>query len=372
MLTSLLGIRLILWMGSPVPKPAPYDVMSSLANVEVINDMDTGDGFQITFTLGKGKDAEYSLLKNGSLEPFSQVVIGVLMGASPEALINGVITHHEVSPSNDPGMSTLTVMGKDVSIMLDLEERNEKYENQPDSLIATQLIMKYAKYGLVPQITPTTDVPIMIQRIPRQNETDLKFVQRLARRNGFVFYIEPATLGISTVYWGPETRTGVPQPALTMNMGAATNVSTLRFSNDSLAPVEASGNFVEPVTKTSIPVPQLPSLRVPPLASSSAPAKRRVLMRNTANQNPAQAAASALSAVSRAPEPVKGEGELDSVRYGSVLRARRPIGLRGAGLSYNGNYYVKRVRHIITRGSYKQQFTLSREGTGTLLPVVRP
>ena len=370
MLTSLLGIRLILWMGSPIPTPAPYEVMSALSSVEVINDMDTGDGFQITFALGKGKDAEYGLLKNGALEPFSQVVIGVLMGASPEALINGVITHHQVNPSNDPGMSTLTVTGKDVSIMLDLEEKNEKYENQPDFLIATQQIMKYAQYGLLPQITPTTDVPIMIQRIPRQNETDLKFIRRLAKRNGFVFYMEPATLGVSTAYWGPETRTDMPQPALTMNMGAATNVTTLKFSNDSLAPVTASGDFVEPVTKMSIPIPELPSLRVPPLARSSAPAKRKVLMRNTANQNPAQAASSALSAVSQAPEPIKGEGELDSVRYGSVLRARKPVGLRGAGTSYDGNYYVKRVRHLIAKGSYKQQFTLSREGTGSLLPAV--
>lgn len=372
MLTSLLGIRLILWMGSPVPRPAPYEVMSSLLQVEVTNNIETGDGFQITLSLGKGKDPDYGLLKSSALEPFSQVVIGVIMGAMPQALINGVITHRQIAPSNEPGSSTLTLTGKDVSLMLDLEEKNEMYENQPDFLIATGVIAKYAKYGLIPSVTPTTDVPLVVQRVPRQNETDLKLLQKLARRNGFIFYVEPATMGVSTAYFGPESRVGLPQPALTMNMGSATNVTDLHFSNDSLAPVAASGNFVEPVTKMRIPIPQLPSLKIPPLATSSAPPRRRVLIRNTANQNPAQAAASALSTSARAPDPVTGEGELDSVLYGSVLRARKLVGLRGAGVSYDGNYYVKNVKHIITIGSYKQQFSLSREGTGTLLPVVRP
>jgi hypothetical protein len=33
---------------------------------------------------------------------------------------------------------------------------------------------------------------------------------------------------------------------------------------------------------------------------------------------------------------------------------------------------VRSVKHAIARDSYTQQFTISREGTGSLLPVVRP
>ena len=35
-------------------------------------------------------------------------------------------------------------------------------------------------------------------------------------------------------------------------------------------------------------------------------------------------------------------------------------------------YDVKSVTHNIRKGEYKQRFTLSREGTGTLTPLVRP
>jgi hypothetical protein len=257
MLASTLGIRLILLVGGTVPLPASYAVTSALSSLHVTNDSESGDGFQMTFTLGKDRVVDYGLL-DGTLNPFNRVIIGVLIGVLPEVLIDGIITHHQVTPSNEPGMSTLTVTGKDVSVMLDLEEKNEKFENQPDSVIAMRLIGQYAQYGLIPQATPTLDIPLMIDRIPRQQETDLRFIQRLARRNGYVFYIEPLTFGVNTAYWGPENRLGLPQPALTLNMGHVTNLTSLNFSHDAMAPVSTEGSIVEPITKTNIPIPALP------------------------------------------------------------------------------------------------------------------
>jgi hypothetical protein len=371
-LTSQLGIRLILLIGKAIPLPAPYNVSSSLTSVEVTNDAEQGDGFQMTFTMSKDLVIDYSLLLSGMLDPFTRVVIGVLIGAIPQVLIDGVITHHQVAPSSDPGMSTLTVTGKDVTTMLDLQEKNASYENQPDFLIVLQLIAQYALYGLVPVVTPTTDIPIMLDRIPRQHETDLKFIQRLAQKNGYVFYIEPLTIGANTAYWGPENRASVPQSALTMNMGTMTNVKSLHFSQDALAPVGTTGTFVEPITKISIPIPALPSLRVPPLVPFPTQARRTVLLRDTANQNPGQAATAAVAAETRAPDSVTGEGELNTIYYGNVLRARRLVGVRGVGFSYDGLYYVRRVTHTLSRGEYTQKFTVSREGTGALLPAVIP
>lgn len=372
MLTSQLGIRMIVLLGQAVPLPAPRELLEAVSNVQVTNDAQSGDGFQVTFMLSKNQPADYSLLQSGALNPSTRIIIGVLLGVTPEVLIDGIITHHQHAPSDEPGRSTLTVTGKDVSVMLDLEEKNDEHPNQPDFLIATKLIASYAKYGLVPTVTPTTDVPIMIQRVPRQHETDLTFIQRMAQRNGFVFYIEPLTFGVNTAYWGPENRLGIPQPRLTLGQGSSGNLKSLHFTQDALAPVGTSGTFVEPITKTAIPIPPLPSLRVPPLALSPTAALRTVLMRDTANQNPAQAATSALAQATNAPDSVSGTGEIDAIRYGHVLRARKLVNIRGAGWAYDGTYYVKSVTHNITRGDYKQSFAVSREGTGALLPVVAP
>lgn len=372
MLIGSLGIRLIMWLGPTVPLPPPPGLLAALTDVTVTNDADGDDGFQLTLMVGKNDLLDYGLLTSGTFDPMTRVVIGVLMGVTPEVLLDGVVTHQQLQPSNEPGRSTLTVTGKGLTQVLDLDERNDKYENQPDFLIFTRLIARYASYGLVPQPTPTTDVPIMLQRIPRQHETDLQFIRRLAERNGFVFYVEPVTFGVNRAYFGPEIRTTAPQSALTMNMGFRTNIDTLNFTNDALAPVGTRGTFVDPIFKFPIPIPQLPSLRIPPLSRSPASAQRTVQLRESANENPARAATSAVATVTRAPEAVTATGEVDSVRYGKVLRARKLVGVRGVGTSYDGFYFVRRVTHTLRPGEYRQSFTLSRDGTGALLPVVVP
>jgi hypothetical protein len=370
-LTSQLGIRLVIWMGAPVLTPAPYEVVDALQSVEVTNDSESGDGFQLAFLVQKDRKLDYGLLTNSALKPGNRVAIGVLMGVVPEVLIDGIIEHHQVQTDPSAG-ATLTVTGKDVTSVLDLEEKPGSYPNQPDWLIVTSILLGYPQYGLLPDVRPTTDVPIMLERITRQQETDLAFIRGLAERNGYVFYIEPVTFGVNRAYWGPESRLSLPQPALTQGMGASTNVTSLSFSHDALEPVSTKGLFVEPFLKLSIPIPPLPSLKIPPLAASPAPAMRTVQTRDTAKQNPARAATSALAAATNAPDALTGEGELDAVRYGRVLRSRRLVGVRGAGLSYDGFYYVRGVTHQVERGKYTQRFRISREGTGSLTPVVVP
>jgi len=66
-------------------------------------------------------------------------------------------------------------------------------------------------------------------------------------------------------------------------------------------------------------------------------------------------------------EVVTASGTLNVLRYGRPLKARQLVGVRGAGLVYDGLYYVESVTHNIKRGEYKQNFKLSRNG---LLPTV--
>lgn len=367
-LNGQLGLRLILWMGATVPRPAPVEVLQALESVEVTADREKGDGVQLVFRLVKDRTLDYSLLSNPVFTPGNRVVVGVVMGILPEVLLDGLITHHEVSAG---AAGQLTITGQDISSAMDLEEKDGPFDNQPDFVIATRIIASYPQLGLVPAITPTTDVPLQVERTPRQHETDLAYLKRTAERNGFVFYTEPLTLGVNTAYWGPENRLGIPQPALTHDMGAMSNVKSLSFSFDALQPVAPRGVFVDPIFKLSIPIPALPSLKIPPLATSAAPALRTVRTRDTANRNPANAATAALAAATNTPNAVTGDGELDTTVYGHVLRPRRLVGVRGAGLTLDGLYTVDAVTHKLARGEYSQRFRVSREGLGTTTPVVR-
>ena len=57
----------------------------------------------------------------------------------------------------------------------------------------------------------------------------------------------------------------------------------------------------------------------------------------------------------------RAAGTLHVTRYGQILRTRMLVGVRGAGLTYDGLYYVESVTHNLKRGEYKQSFSLSRE-----------
>ena len=56
------------------------------------------------------------------------------------------------------------------------------------------------------------------------------------------------------------------------------------------------------------------------------------------------------------------------LRYGRILKARRLVGVRGAGLAFEGLYFVKTVTHKIKRGEYMQEFTLTRNGLISTFP----
>jgi hypothetical protein len=110
-----------------------------------------------------------------------------------------------------------------------------------------------------------------------------------------------------------------------------------------------------------------------PLVTTPAPLERTVFFSASNELSPEQTKAKAQGMVDRSlDEVVTATGELDALRYGGLLQPRGPVDLRGAGRSYDGSYYVKSVTHSIDirKGEYRQRFTLTREGLGTLTPFV--
>lgn len=370
------SIRLQLLIGPTVPRPADPEVIEAISSLEVTNTDSGRDGFQLRFTMGKDvKDLllDYSLLLKNYFEPPNRVIIMVYVGASrPQVLIDGIITSHQIAPSNTAGGSTLVITGEDISLQMDLEEKDKTFKNQSDSEIVTTILNDYLTYGMKSK-TATTDLRrTENEGNTTQQGTDLAFVQQLASRNGFVFYVEPTAVpAFTTAYWGPQNYENSPQPALSMNMGPDTNVESLSFSFNALGPAKPKVAILDPDTKQRSPVTVPPSAR-PPLASKAAVSLRTTLPRDTANKEQAEAALLAIALASNSADAVTGSGQLDAVRYGGVLRARQLVGVRGVGNSYDGSYYVKQVTHQLKPGEYKQSFSLSREGRGSLTPIVTP
>lgn len=373
----LKGFYLTLLIGPVIPVPAPLPVVQALKSVQVTVSAGQRSGFQLAFALSKKSLLNTTLMPAGYFDPGIRVIIIVTVKGLPNVLMDGIITRQEMAPSNELGQSTLTVTGEDVSVMMDLLEiQGIPFPAMPAVARVALIIAKYALFGLVPLVIPELfpDMPIPTQKIPFEKGTDLNYIEQLAKENGYVFYVEPGPApGMNLAYWGPEIRIGIPQPALNINMDAHTNVESLSFSFDGMSRKQLAIMIQEPFTKLSIPIP-VPeiSLLKPPLALKQAPALRFEPLKDAAKLNPFQAIAKGLAKASESADAVNGSGQLDVLRYGRILKARQLVGVRGAGISYDGLYYVKSVTHNIKVGEYKQSFTLARNGLISITPAVVP
>jgi hypothetical protein len=372
----LKGIHLTLLIGPAVPVLAPAAVMDAITDVSVTSGRDRS-GFQITFAVSKRSLLLTTLLPAGYFDPMTtRVILIVTAGGLPTVLMDGIVTRQELAPSSEPGQSTLTITGEDLSVLMDVVEMPfMRYPGMIETAIVASVLARYAVFGIVPAVIPPifTDTPDPTRRIPTQTGTDLSYLKLLARRHGYVFYVEPGPApGASIGYWGPDVRLPIPQPALSVNMDAQTNVDSLSFSLDGLAKKIVVITIFDPVTgkiTLTLPVPNISVLR-PPLGARVAAPSRVEFPEGISKLNASQALARALGIVFNASDSITGSGQLDVLRYGGVLRARQLVGVRGAGLAYDGLYYVQTVSHAIKRGAYTQSFSLSRDGQISLTPRV--
>jgi len=367
----LKGVHLTLLMGPVVAVPVPKEVIDALQSVQVTTSVGARSGFQLTFSLGKNSNFEKVLIPAGFFDPMIRVIIIVTLNGTPNVIMDGVITRQQVTPSNEAGKSTFAVTGEDVSAAMDLIDFSGiPYPAMPAEARVALCIAKYAMFGIVPMVIPSIliNVPIPVKEIPKHQGTDLAYINSLANEVGYVFYVEPGPMpGMNIGYWGPEIKVGVPQRALTINMDGATNTDAMSFTYDGLAKTLYILFIQELISKAPIPIP-IPDITPlnPPLGAKPPLPLHVKFITNEPDQNgtakysPIQAALIGLAKASKGSDVISGTGSLDVLRYGGVLQPRKLVGVRGAGIAYDGYYYVKSVTHNIKHGEYKQSFALSR------------
>jgi hypothetical protein len=353
-------------MGQIIPETVPQTVIDALTSVQVTVSSGQRSGFQLTFAIGKNSPLNTSLLPGGFFDPTRRVIIIVTINGTPNVLMDGVITQQTVAPSNEPGQSTLTVTGEDISRMMELIDVDGliPYPAMPAEARVAVILAKYAMYGVIPKIVPSISLFIEtpIEKIPKHKGTDVDYINSLAAEVGYVFYVEPGpTVGTNIAYWGPEIKTGAPQSALSINMDAETNVESLSFTFDGFSKTLFYAWAYIDLIKVSIPIP-IPDVNPlsPPMGEKMPLPLRTKRLKEVEKMPLIKAAAIGLAKAAQSADVISASGQLDVLRYGQILRARSLVSVRGAGITYDGIYYVKSVTHNIKHGEYKESFTLSR------------
>jgi len=297
---------------------------------------------------------------------WKQVDIAVgFVDSGPEDLFSGYITRVQPRYPQDDGQCVLEIAGIDGSVLMDREEKLKDWPDKADSDIAREIL---GAYPLEANVDDTEIVHEEAASTVIQRETDLRFVQRLARRNGFTFYVDGGTANFKRV--DPQT---LRHPILAAHFGAETSLSSFRATVDALRPARVSMFQLDHLSKEVL-VAEVDSLESDPLGSLDAAAflppsfagPSTVYVANNAVTGRPEMDALCQHLFTEGAAFVTGEGDVDSSVYNHVLRPRGLVTIKGVGETYSGDYYVSFVRHTITRGGYSQLLRVTRNA---LLPT---
>ncbi|MCW3846497.1 hypothetical protein OF829_04550 [Sphingomonas sp. LB-2] len=361
-------------VGPTVPIPLPRVALEALEEIEVTQTTEGESGFSLKFSIDTHSVLHTLLLVGGQQVPALRVIVVVTIGGLPQVLMDGVIDKQEMSGGGS-GAAMLTVLGKDLtSVMNRIDKTGLPYPAMPVPARVLACLATYAPYGMIPvaipPIFPVTKSPTT--EIPKHKGTDLAYIRQMAAEAGYVFYVEPGPVpGTNTAYFGPEIRVGIPQRALNINSDGFTNVLSAEFGIDAAQHELPVMIVQEPFSKVSIPIP-VPdiSLANPPLGLVPPRLTGIRVLDDLGSLSAPEVMLRGLAASAKSADAVTATGTLDPVRYGGLLRSRGLVGMRGAGMAFDGLYFVKSVTTSIKAGALTQRFALVRNGLVSTVPAV--
>jgi hypothetical protein len=364
------GINLTLHLGR-TKQTAPRFLIEALQSVEVTHSDTSRSGFKLIFQIGRAGNRDLQddpILSSALLNPFNRLILVMTIQAKAQILMDGMITHHEFASTTTPGRTTLSVIGEDVSVMMDQNpDKKVQHPQQNERAIVSKIINSsdYAAYRFTAKVQnpPNNITPSKQERIPAQSGSDLAYLQELGKRFDYVFFVTPGPeVGQNTAYWGFRPRGTRPQAAITVNMGSFTNAETVNVKYDAQSATPVQGRIQDRKTNRILPVRAIASNRPALAAQPALQLQRQQLVQRVRTYEETG------HEYTRAAVTVTGE--IDTLRYGAILNIRELVPLRGVGNTHDGLYYVKSVTHRIRKGQYQQQFTITREGRNSTISSV--
>ena len=327
-----------------LPDGVPDPTMPAPDSVQVIEGIHLPTTYRLHYEFSS-TDGDYPLLSDSHLEPEKELAVMVMPDTTPKFLVCGPVTRHAVEILNGSDSSKLDVMGADRCIAMDRADKSKIWSNVTDSTAVSSLL---GDYELVPDVAVTSTMHSEFKHPLVQRETDLRFIRRLARRNGFWFWITSEAPAVNVAHFKRFASGRTADVELKMNSPDA-NVDRISLEWDCERPVSATLKQVNLSDKSTIdgsvtrsPMTGLANKALGDIVSASRDAHLIV---------PGDDAGD-LSA--RAEGLLIDHGWFVSARLvvrlsvlKKVIRSHTVASLGGLGKRHSGNYIVSRVVHDI-------------------------
>src|SRR3954469_7904204 len=231
--------------------PAPEPIVEAIQQIDVECSIDEASVLRIRFGITATEIGDWSILDLDPFRPLVPLQLRLQRGvAPPEALINAFVTQHRVS-YGEGGGSTLELTAMDATYSMNLQEKVNPWPNLPDSAIAAAI---FGQHAVVPRVDPSPPVLTEPEGTTIQRGTDIRFLRRLAKRNGFDCYVQPEPLsGLDVGHFHKRQLTGLPDAVLSVSFGGDTNVSGFTVRYEATKPTAAIAAQIDTLTKTPQP-----------------------------------------------------------------------------------------------------------------------
>ena len=342
------------------------ELYDDLVNLEIELDDELAGMARISLAVLQRRDGSWPYLDDDRFRLWQPLTVTAGLGDAKETLLSGYVTHLRPDFAGARHQCLLEIWGMDTTVLMDRREVLKDWPNRKDSDIAQEI---FDTYGLSFVVTDTNvihdkDVSTIIQ-----GETDIRFLKRLARRNGFECYVSG-----ETGYFGPPALKSTPQPVLNVLCGEETNVTEFAIEVEAIGPSPVAMAQIDPTTKelhnVTIEKTTQKSLGAKPAATYLAQGMKSAVVHLGQTVTTGRSEMEALcQAVHDSGEWfVTGEGEVAANYYGAILMPHKTVTIKGIGETYSGVYYVTRVTHVFGTDGYTQVFRVKRNAlkpTGT-------
>lgn len=307
-------------------------------------------------------EGDLPLLSDSRLDAGSEITLSVPTESGSVCLVKGPVTGQRIHFQHGGEGSALEVQGSDSLITMDREAKSQVWAGVTDSDAVSSIL---ANYGLVPDVESTTAGHFEDKHTLVQRQSDYQFVQQLARRNGYLFWLSCNDMGGETAHFKRPPLDGSSAAELIINLDSP-NIEQLSLEWDVERPtsVEAAQLDLNQLSDISGSVERSPLdlLGTRGLADITGDVRSQYL--TAPSDDGGDLSARGEGSVIDAGWFIRAGCETTYERLGSVIRAHSLVNVRGAGRRHSGQYFVAGVLHVIDAVSHRMEIELLRNGWG--------
>jgi phage protein D len=326
-----------------------YERMGEMTTYRIRYDIDISEG-------------DLPMLVDGRTDAGSELSVIAPVDGKNNYLVKGPVTGQQIHFEHGGAGSFVEVSGSDTSIAMDRETKTTLWSDVTDSDAVSTIL---AQYGYVPDADSTKAGHSEAKHTMVQRDTDLQFVRRLARRNGFIFWITCDRLGIETAHFKRPPLDGAPEGELIINLESNT-LATLDINWDSERPTSVVAAQLDLNDKSDIDgdVSKSPLQSLGDKSLDEIATETRSIHIAAPVDNAGDLQSRGEGALIEAGWFIRATCQTTIFALKALVRAHTVINLRGAGTRFSGKYFVSGVRHTIDAAEHRMDVELIRNGWG--------